>query len=148
MNISIYKVILNSILVLGILFYVLLVNRPGSLSALWFLLILMLFFYLNVYIHEFGHAITGSLLGFQIKRLIIGTGRELIRFRIGRGVVIINGGVSGGVTHWGKVPGKQLKRRFAILILGGVIAQAVAVLICWFFLKVPTRELLTLKKFA
>ncbi|MCK5454745.1 MAG: site-2 protease family protein [Calditrichia bacterium] len=143
MNISIYKIVLNSFLFLGIFFYILLVDRSGSASTLLFLLTFMLFLYLNVYIHELGHAITGSLLGFQIKRLIIGAGRELIRFRAGHGVMIINWSLSGGVTHWGKVPTKQLKPRYALLILGGIMAQAVAVLNCWIFLGVSTWDLVT-----
>jgi tetratricopeptide (TPR) repeat protein len=145
MNISIYKVILNSFLFLGIFLYVLLVDHSGSLSKVWYLLIFMLFLYLNVYIHEFGHAMTGILLGFQIKRLLIGVGRELIRFRIGRSVIIINWSLSGGVTHWGKVPTKHLKPRFALLILGGILAQAIAVLICWFVLDVSTWELVMIE---
>jgi tetratricopeptide (TPR) repeat protein len=143
MNISIYKVILNSFLFLGIFFYILLVDHSGSVSTLWYLLIFMLFLYLNVYIHEFGHAITGTLLGFQIKRLIIGAGRELMRFRIGQAVMIINWSLSGGVTHWGKVPNNKLKPRFGLLILGGILAQALAVLICWTILQVSIQELVT-----
>jgi len=148
MNISIYKVILNSFLFLGIFFYLLLVDHSGSVSTFFFLLTFILFLYLNVYIHEFGHAITGSLLGFQIKRLIIGVGRELIRFRTGQSVFIINWGLSGGVTHWGKVPKKQLRLRFALLSIGGILAQTVVVLCCMIFLNVSIWDLVTFSNFS
>lgn len=143
MNISIYKVILNSFLFLGIFFYIILVDSSGSWSTIFFLLTFILFLYVNIYIHEMGHAVTGTLLGFQIKRLIIGAGQEMVRFRLGRAIVIINWSLSGGVTHWGNVPKTQLRSRFALLSLGGILAQALAVLGCWFFLRVSTRDLLT-----
>jgi hypothetical protein len=78
-----------------------------------------------------GHAIAGSLTGFEMKRMIIGAGREIFRTRIGKFLFIVTNNISGGVTHWGKVPDRHLKPKFAFLLLGGVLAQLIVTAICW-----------------
>jgi tetratricopeptide (TPR) repeat protein len=105
---------------------------------------LFVFLYVNIYIHEIGHAIAGSLVGFEMKRMVIGTGREILRIRIGKILFILTNNISGGVTHWGRVPNKFLKPKFAFLILGGVLAQFIAVTICWNLFNVSIYNIINL----
>jgi hypothetical protein len=107
-------------------------------------LMLFVFLYLNIYIHEIGHAVAGSLAGFEMKRMVIGTGREILRTRIGNVLFVLTNNISGGVTHWGRVPQKLLKSKFAFLILGGVLAQSIAVVFCWILFDVSMYNIYNL----
>lgn len=44
-------------------------------------ILFLLFIYVGIYIHEFGHAVFGLLAGIQIKRITIGTGSKTILWR-------------------------------------------------------------------
>jgi tetratricopeptide (TPR) repeat protein len=105
---------------------------------------LFIFLYLNIYIHEIGHAIAGSIAGFEMKRMVIGTGREILRTRIGKVLFVLTNNISGGVTHWGQVPKKYLKPKFAFLITGGILAQLFVTAIFWITFQVSPANLFLL----
>jgi len=148
MDMSPYKIILTLFLGLGFFFYFLLVDLSGIMLPFTLILAFFFFFYINIYIHELGHVIMGWLMGFQIKRIIIGSGRELLRFKFAGFTLIITGSLSGGVTHWGKVPRRTLKPRFALLILGGVFAQILAILLFTGVQEVSVRGLFSVDQIS
>lgn len=135
-----HKIILSIFLFTVLIFFFLLVNFTGFSLTLLMMSVFVLFFYVDIYVHEFGHALTGWLMGFQIKRMVIGSGRELIRFKPAGFVLIITNSLSGGVTHWGKVPNSSLKPRFALLILGGIFAQMAVILLCMLILDISVQD--------
>ncbi len=54
--------------------------QPGKLGALLF----VLFWPLLLALHEAGHAVMAVMLGWRVRRVVIGMGRIVGRFRIGR----------------------------------------------------------------
>ena len=96
-------------------------------QVLKYFLLFVVFIYLDIYIHELGHAFAGRLMGFSISRITIGTGKELLRTKIGQTVIVITQGLSGGVTYLGHASKGFLKLRYLVFVLGGVLAQGFAV---------------------
>ncbi len=88
---------------------------------------IIIFNYINIYIHEFGHACAGMLVSFSINRIIIGTGKEIFRKDLGKFLLIITNNFNGGLTYLGDVSEKYLKLRYLVFILGGVGAQVLAI---------------------
>jgi cobalt/nickel transport system permease protein len=99
------------------------------------ILIIFIFAYLDIYIHEFGHAIAGWLVGFPIKRITIGMGRKVFKYKIKatNTDLVINSGFQGGMTQIGTISRQFLKPRFFVFVLGGVFLQslvtAIAILV-------------------
>ena len=116
-------VIMTIILILGGQKLVTLLNGLTLVS----ILIVFAFAYLDIYIHEFGHAIAGWSLGFPIKRITIGMGRKLFKYKIKstNTDIVINTGFQGGLTQIGTISRKLLKPRFFVFVLGGVLLQSV-----------------------
>jgi len=148
MSISPYKIILTIFLFTGIFLFFLLADFSGFSLTLLTMSAFVLFFYVDIYVHEIGHALMGWLMGFQIKRMMIGSGRELFRFKLAGFVLIITNSLSGGVTHWGKVPGGSLKPRFALLIMGGIFAQIAAILLCMAILDISFRDVFVVRSIS
>ena len=59
-------------------------NLSAWLSGLSLIniLIIFIFAYFDIYIHELGHAIAGWSVGFPIKRITIGMGRKIFKYKI------------------------------------------------------------------
>lgn len=89
------------------------------------ILIIFIFAYFDIYIHEFGHAIAGWSVGFPIKRITIGMGRKVFKYKIKTTNTdfVINTGLQGGMTQIGTISRKFLKPRFFAFVLGGVLLQ-------------------------
>jgi tetratricopeptide (TPR) repeat protein len=105
--------------------------RGDSAAALswWPFFAFIGFTYLNIYIHEFGHALAGMAVKFPIKRITIGTGREVMRTQIRGTVLIITNGFNGGYTNIGSVSQQALKFRFLFFVLGGIGIQGLAIVL-------------------
>jgi len=54
-------------------------HSPGKLSVLFF----FLFWVPMLVVHEFGHALTARLVGWRVREIVIGFGRDLWRLQIG-----------------------------------------------------------------
>ena len=59
--------------------------RPVKLTALF----IVLFWIPLLAVHEAGHAVVAALLGWRVHRVVIGAGRPLLRFAVGRAPVEI-----------------------------------------------------------
>ena len=100
--------------------------------------------YIGIYIHEFGHALAGSIMGFHIHSITIGTGRELFRKQVrGIFVVITNSfGVEGmTIALAGNMPNTHLRFRYLVYVLGGIIAQGIAVIVTIILLNINLQTL-------
>ena len=97
------------------------------------ILIIFVFAYLDIYIHEFGHAIAGWSVGFPINRITIGIGRKVFKYKIKatNTDLVINSGFQGGMTQIGTISRKFLKPRFFIFVLGGVLLQSLVTAIAF-----------------
>ncbi len=96
--------------------------------------------YITIYIHELGRAFAGRSVNFTIKRIIIGTGRAMIKTRIRGVLLIITTNFRGGGTYVGNVPHTYLKLRCLVFVLGGLIAQGLASGISLFLLNMLRRK--------
>lgn len=94
--------------------------------------LIFLFSYLIIYIHEFGHAIAGWLVGFPIKKITIGLGKNIWKYKIKATStwIVINNGFQGGLTHLGDVSRDFLRPKFFIFAGGGIAIQSLAVFFC------------------
>jgi hypothetical protein len=105
----------------------------------------LLFFYINFYLHEFGHAFAGIAVGFPIKRITIGSGNPLIKVRICRVIIVITNSILGGKTNTGIIFGHFLKLRYFILVIGGVVMQGIAICIAMKIFKIHIDDIIKLK---
>ena len=120
----------------------------GNLEGLWswwpFFAFLLLA-YVDIYIHELGHVLVGMLVKFPIRRVKIGFGREIIRTQVGETSFIVTSGLGGGVTYMGQVSDQWLKFRFLLFVLGGVIAQMVAIGITMVFADISIQAIWSIR---
>lgn len=92
--------------------------------------------YVNIIIHEFGHAIAGWLVKIPIKRISIGSGHNIFKYKFNDTTLLINQGLQGGFTRFGTFPERFLRLRFFCFVLGGVGLQAVAIVLVKILLEV------------
>jgi len=92
--------------------------------------LIVFFVYVNIYIHEFGHLIAARAVGIEVKRVVIGTGREIARWSVLGVPLVITNNMGGGQTFPGHI-GRRLPRlRFFVFAAGGILLQlCVAVLL-------------------
>jgi hypothetical protein len=90
------------------------------------LALFVVFTYVSIYVHEFGHVVLGKLAGIPIRRVRIGTGRTLFWFRLIGTRVDVTDNMRGGFTIPYGYNGGRLRSRFLLFTLGGVLFQAVA----------------------
>lgn len=110
------------------------------------ILLFYLFLYLNLYLHEFGHALIGSLVNFPVQKITIGTGQPLIHTRIGHiELVITNNFGDGRTSTWGDVSTSLLKIRFLLFVLGGIGAQSLAIVISILLFDLRISDFFSLK---
>jgi hypothetical protein len=102
--------------------------RP-YLATLDFIAIII-FFYINSIIHEFGHVLAGKLVNFGISRVLFGNGRELGRIKVFGTIFILNTGF-GGATCIGKVSPRWIRARFFLFAAGGIVLQMIVGIFCW-----------------
>ena len=88
--------------------------------------------------------LAGLVVRFPIKRITIGTGRELIKRDIAGALLVITSGFSGGFTNIGSVSGRFFKARFAFFVLGGVFAEGLAIALTMALFKVRLFEFPTI----
>ncbi len=114
-------------------------NIEGAWSW-WPFFAFMIFAYVNIYIHEFGHVLAGVAVKFPIRRVTIGLGREIARKQFGETFFIITSGFGGGLTYIGHVSEQVLKLRFLIFVLGGVVAQGFAIALTMLIFNIQIHE--------
>ncbi len=124
----------------SITFLILIGTRTIDVS-LGYIFAMYFFYYLGIYIHEFGHALAGSIVKIPIKRIVVGTGRELVRMRFGRAQLIITSTFFNGATYYGEISEKSLPLRFFIFGSGGILAQCFAILVCIFVFGLQANDI-------
>jgi len=116
-----------TLLLLGVLA---LLKDHGVIIILLNLLAFSLFMYLDIYIHELGHAAAAKLMKIGVQKVIIGSGRELIRTNLFGIPLIITKSVRGGFTFMSHIEGKLLRLRITVALAAGILIQAFLTLIC------------------
>jgi hypothetical protein len=104
------------LLVVGLFVAEICVNyHPVKLTALF----IFLFWLPLIAIHETGHAVAAALLGWRVHRVVIGMGRPLLRFSVGRTPVEIRlFPVEGFVLH-GPTDLRNPRLKSAVICLAG-----------------------------
>lgn len=129
-------------------FFISLLVMGGIVGFFWYppLIPFYIFFYLNLYIHEFGHAIAGILVKFPVRKIVIGTGRAVIQTNFANIIVMITNNFLGGCTYcWGDIVSPNLKIRFMFFVLGGVLAQGLAISASIFIFRPHLNDFLNIK---
>lgn len=85
--------------------------------------------YIDIIIHEFGHAIAGWIVGFPIKKITIGFGRNIFKYKFKETTLVINQGIQGGLTSPGTFSPNFLRLRYFFFTLGGVGLQGLVILL-------------------
>lgn len=95
------------------------------------LILLFTFFYLNIYIHEYGHVIAARLMNIRVAGVIIGNGKKASYGKIIFGIpLIITNSLVGGLTLRAHITNKHPKLSAAFISLGGVLLQFVITIAC------------------
>ncbi|BAT55499.1 hypothetical protein NOS3756_44860 [Nostoc sp. NIES-3756] len=98
----------------------------GILELLINILLFWGFLYIDIIIHEFGHAIAGWTVKIPIKKITIGFGHNIFKYKFHETTLVVNQGLQGGLTHPGTFSPNFLRLRYFFFILGGVGLQAIA----------------------
>ncbi|MFN6470021.1 MAG: site-2 protease family protein [Nostoc sp. SerVER01] len=104
-------------------------NIDFSLSFLLIFLYILIFcgfLYIDIIIHEFGHAIAGWIVKIPIKRITIGFGHNIFKYKFNETTLLINQGLQGGLTYPGIFSPNFLRLRYFFFTLGGVGLQVMA----------------------
>lgn len=94
------------------------------------LLVFVAFIYLDIYIHEFGHVLAARIVGIGVNRVIIGTGKELMRVTVLGIPLVVTNNFAAGFTIMGSIEKRLLKLRYAFFIAGGVLLQSFLAAAC------------------
>lgn len=100
----------------------------GSLPSRWTLFNLLAWLvviFSSIAVHELGHALAARLLGLRVRRVVIGQGREVLRFRIGSTEIRLHQLPFLGLTFIEPAPVRALRSRMALAVLAGPVASAV-----------------------
>lgn len=128
--------------------YITSITQEDSASLLGYGAAFIAFLYVDIYIHEFGHVFSAIIVKFPIKRVTIGTGREIIRTDIGGISLVITNGFSGGMTYIGTVTNKHLKLRYFVYVIGGLAFQILAICTLLVAFRVCPSELFDVKQLS
>lgn len=128
------KIIKNIIIIVfvGFLIGLLISSLYGSYLGPFFLLhvfAFIFFTYINIYIHEFGHAIAGKVVGIKVKKIMIGNGREVFKRNILGVPFVITNNLEGGFTYPYDIDKQLIRLRFFVFSAGGFLAQGLITLL-------------------
>jgi tetratricopeptide (TPR) repeat protein len=90
----------------------------------------LIFLYLNIFLHELGHVIAARLARIGISKVMIGTGREIVRTTILGFPWVITSNPMGGYTFPYRIEGRFLRLRLLLFVAGGTLFQAFCILLC------------------
>lgn len=107
-------------------------NIIYGLYFIYHLIAFVFFYYVLVCLHEFGHALAGRLVGINIKKIIIGTGRTLFKRDFLGTTFIITTNLNGGYTLPYKVGNSFVRLRYAIFTAGGIFVH-IFLIVFWAF---------------
>lgn len=107
-------------------------NGISPLIFLSNLTLLCILFYINTYIHEYGHVIAAKLVGVRVAGVIIGNGKRAPYGKIVFGIpLLITTSFVGGFTLTGYIANNYPKLRSAFIFLGGVLLQLILTSACF-----------------
>ncbi|MEH2067221.1 MAG: site-2 protease family protein [Nostoc sp.] len=116
------------ILLASFIYFLLTKNIDLFLSFLWILIYIFIFYgfiFIDIIIHEFGHAIAGWIVKIPIKRITIGFGQNILKYKFNETTLLINQGLQGGLTNPGTFSPNFLRLRYFFFTLGGVALQVI-----------------------
>ncbi len=116
-----------------------LINQPFHFVYLVFYpFVFYLICFINVLIHEFGHAIAGWLVGFKIPKIIIGKGKNIYKFKIKKTSthLYINSLPFTGLTYANEFSPNNFRLKYLFFTLGGVISQVFFSIISFVYLYI------------
>lgn len=117
------------ILLASFISFLLIKNADLFFIFLWIIIYILIFcgfIYIDIIIHEFGHAIAGWIVNFPIKRITIGFGHNIFKYKFNETTLLINQGLQGGLTNPGTFSPDFLRLRYFFFTLGGVGLQVMA----------------------
>jgi len=126
-----FKTAIGIIIAVSVIIFIELYFRDHGMKISVLDLVAFLFFiYVNIYVHEFGHVAAAKSMKVGIQKVMIGSGRELIRTNLFGFPLIITGNIGGGFTFPSHIRGSLLKLRTLIFLTGGILIQALLTFVC------------------
>jgi len=94
------------------------------------LFLIDLFLILSIVPHELGHAIAGRLVGWRVFAIVVGVGKQAVKFRRFGIIFAVHWLPVGGVTRLAPVNARWIRtRRFFILLAGPAVNAAIVLVI-------------------
>lgn len=135
-----------------VVFY--LVVFVASMTATWYgvdlpdlnvgtLVLVFLFMYPFVYVHELGHVLAGLAVGIGISRVAIGGGREIFRKKIGRILFVQRIAPGNGITYIGEMSAPPSKLALLAFWSGGALLQIIVMVPLLVFGNFTMHDLLS-----
>lgn len=103
------------------------------------IILIFLFIYVGTFIHECGHYLFARLSKIEIREVDLGNKKELFRFNVFGTPFVFKTG-SGGITKVEIYPMHHFKIKYILLLFGGVLFQAI-VLILLLIISKPSYDL-------
>jgi hypothetical protein len=117
-------------LIIGIGFGVLLIYlRDHGFDLIYYypnmgnIFLFLLFIFLIPFIHEPGHVLAGLVIRWSAGRVVFGSGKELVRFRIFGIVVVVKAFPGSGFTYLGSKRSRFSKPGLLLFFSGGMLLQ-------------------------
>ncbi|OAB38581.1 hypothetical protein PMSD_06075 [Paenibacillus macquariensis subsp. defensor] len=112
--------------------------EPSIKVGLFIAIMITLFKYLDTFLHELGHFLTGKLVGYEIERVVIGDRKQVFSLEVfGTSFIFCYG--FGGLTVIGSSV-KNSKLRLSAFALGGVMLQVFVISIVYILLGIGSEE--------
>ncbi|MCB1177366.1 MAG: hypothetical protein KDK36_07295, partial [Leptospiraceae bacterium] len=117
-----YTIFYFVIMISGMVSIFILTYKNLEITSLYYLLFLFIpFYYISIYIHEFGHYVFGKMVGIKIPLISIGNSLNLLKsLQIGNLTLEITKSINGGYTATSYIPESFYRLRLLWFTLGGI----------------------------
>ena len=130
------------ILLAGIIGYAILWFEPWSLAGYYLttFFLVEVFLILTIVPHELGHAIVGWLVGWRVFAIIVGMGKQILKFRLFGVLFVFNLLPFNGLTRLAPVDARWYRTKRFLMVLAGPAVNAAFVAIILAIWWTPWRE--------
>lgn len=105
---------------------------------LFFILMILFFLRISIILHELGHYIISIMTGIKSRRIVLGIGKEILRFKINGSTLIINKNLVAGANYLHLQDTSFFRIKLFVTSIGGIIVNSTLCLFAIYIVSLGT----------